>query len=132
MSLSALGNVIAALGEGATAFIPYRNHVLTKLMKDSLGGTAKTLMFVNCSPSVYNEAETKNSLDYALRVKKIKNNVSKSIETKESLRLKGVLQLIEQQIETLAGLLDTSEKVEEYDRLKTEFQQQVDAFRRNK
>lgn len=132
MSLSALGNVIAALSEGGNTFIPYRNHVLTKLMKDSLGGTAKTLMFVNCSPSVYNEAETKNSLDYALRVKKIKNNVSKNIETKESLRLKGVLQLIEQQIETLAGFLDSSDKVEEYERLKSEFQAQVDAFRRNK
>lgn len=71
-SLSALGNVIAALSEGAK-FVPYRNHVLTKLMKDSLGGTAKTLMFVNASPSIYNEAETKNSLDYATRVKKIKN-----------------------------------------------------------
>jgi len=72
LSLSALGNVIAALSENAK-FIPYRNHVLTKLMKDSLGGTAKTLMFVNCSPSLYNEPETKNSLDYAVRVKKIKN-----------------------------------------------------------
>ena len=75
MSLSALGNVISALSEGAK-FIPYRNHVLTKVMKDSLGGTAKTLMFVNASPSVYNESETKNSLDYAQRVKKIKNTVN--------------------------------------------------------
>jgi hypothetical protein len=72
LSLSALGNVISALSENAK-FVPYRNHVLTKLMKDSLGGTAKTLMFVNCSPSIYNESETKNSLDYAVRVKKIKN-----------------------------------------------------------
>jgi len=94
MSLSALGNVIAALSEGAK-FIPYRNHVLTKVMKDSLGGTAKTLMFVNCSPSVYNEAETKNSLDYAQRVKKIKNNVNKNVETKESLKLKATISLLE-------------------------------------
>jgi len=42
-------------------------------MKDSLGGTAKTLMFVNVSPSLYNESESKNSMDYATRVKKIKN-----------------------------------------------------------
>lgn len=87
MSLTALGNVIHALSAG-DKHIPYRNHVLTKLMKDSLGGTAKTLMFVNCSPSVYNEAETKNSLDYATRVKKIKNNVTKNVETKETLKLK--------------------------------------------
>ena len=87
MSLTALGNVIQALSEGAK-FIPYRNHVLTKLMKDSLGGTAKTLMFVNCSPSVYNEGEMKNSLDYATRVKKIKNTVAKQTETKETMKLK--------------------------------------------
>lgn len=53
-------------------------------MKDSLGGTAKTLMFVNCSPSVYNEPETKNSLDYATRVKKIKNMVGKNVESREA------------------------------------------------
>ena len=86
VSLSALGNVISALSEGAK-HIPYRNHVLTKVMKDSLGGSAKTLMFVNCSPSVYNEAETKNSLDYAQRVKKIKNNVNKNIETVETAKM---------------------------------------------
>jgi hypothetical protein len=79
LSLSALGNVISALSDGSK-HIPYRNHPLTKLMKDSLGGTAKTLMFVNCSPSVYNESETKNSLDYATRVKKIKNIVAKNVE----------------------------------------------------
>lgn len=53
-------------------------------MKDSLGGTAKTLMFVNCSPSAYNEAETKNSLDYATRVKTIKNIATKNVESKEA------------------------------------------------
>lgn len=83
LSLSALGNVISALSDGSK-FIPYRNHILTKLMKDSLGGTAKTLMFVNCSPSVYNESETKNSLDYAVRVKKIKNQVGKNIASKDA------------------------------------------------
>lgn len=42
-SLSALGNVIAALSEGEK-HIPYRSHKLTQLMQDSLGGNAKTLM----------------------------------------------------------------------------------------
>lgn len=52
-------------------------------MEDSLGNNAKTLMFVNCSPSVYNESETKNSLEYAKRVKEIKNNPTLNIETKK-------------------------------------------------
>lgn len=79
-SLSALGNVISALSKGLE-HIPYRDHPLTQLMKDSLGGTAKTLMFVNVSPSNYNEAESKNSMDYATRVKKIKNKVAKNVES---------------------------------------------------
>lgn len=51
-------------------------------MRDSLGGNAKTLMFVNCSPSAYNEVETKNSLEYAKRVKEIKNNPTLNLESK--------------------------------------------------
>jgi hypothetical protein len=57
-------------------------------MKDSLGGTAKTLMFVNVSPSIYNESESRNSMDYATRVKKIKNKVNKNVESKEATTLK--------------------------------------------
>lgn len=46
-------------------------------MQDSLGGNAKTLMFVNFSPADYNADETVTSLSYATRVKKITNNASK-------------------------------------------------------
>jgi hypothetical protein len=60
-------------------------------MKDSLGGTAKTLMFVNVSPSIYNESESKNSMDYATRVKKIKNKVQKNVETTNTALLKKVV-----------------------------------------
>lgn len=75
-SLSALGDVIAALSEGEK-FIPYRNNKLTQLMQDSLGGNAKTLMFVNFSPADYNCDETVTSLNYAARVKKITNNAAR-------------------------------------------------------
>jgi hypothetical protein len=60
-SLSALGDVISALAT-EQAHVPYRNHKLTMLMSDSIGGTAKTLMFVNVSPSDNNLDETQNSL----------------------------------------------------------------------
>ena len=71
-SLTALGDVIAALTTGSK-HIPYRNHPLTMLMSDSLGGNAKTLMFVNISPLVDNVDESLSSLQYASRVKKVSN-----------------------------------------------------------
>ena len=77
-SLSALGDVIGALTSGQK-HVPYRNHKLTMLLSDSLGGNAKTLMFVNVSPVDYNFNETCNSLAFASRVKKVVNNSSKSV-----------------------------------------------------
>lgn len=64
-SLSALADVISALSSDGQ-HIPYRNHKLTMLMSDSLGGNAKTLMFVNVSPAESNLEETYNSLMYVL------------------------------------------------------------------
>lgn len=89
-SLSALGNVISALAT-EQAHIPYRDHKLTMLMSDSLGGNAKTLMFVNVSPTDGNLEETQNSLTYATRVRTIKNDASKSTANKEMQRLKASL-----------------------------------------
>jgi uncharacterized coiled-coil DUF342 family protein len=86
-SLSALGDVISALAS-EQQHIPYRNHKLTMLMSDSLGGNAKTLMFVNVSPTDGNVEETQNSLTYATRVRTIKNNMGKTVESKEVLELK--------------------------------------------
>merc|ERR1712176_550884 len=73
-SLSALGDVIGALTSGGRQHIPYRNHPLTMLMSDSIGGNAKTLMFVCCSPADYNRKETANSLDFAKRCRNVTNN----------------------------------------------------------
>ena len=89
-SLSALGNVISALAS-ESGHIPYRDHKLTMLMSDSLGGNAKTLMFVNVSPTDDNLEETQNSLTYATRVRTIKNDTSKDVVNKEMARLKAAL-----------------------------------------
>jgi len=71
-SLTALGDVIEAVAKKQKT-VPYRNHKLTQILQDSLGGTAKTLMFVNCSPASSSLDETIMSLKYAARVKKITN-----------------------------------------------------------
>merc|ERR1719262_960678 len=75
-SLTALGDVIEALTKKQKQ-VPYRNHKLTQVMQDSLGGTAKTLMFLNCSPANSNLDETMMSLKYATRAKQIKNTAKK-------------------------------------------------------
>merc|ERR1712185_127500 len=72
-SLTALGDVMMAVTSNAK-MIPYRNHRLTQLMQDSLGGTAKTLMFVNISPASNNADETINALKYASRARSIENS----------------------------------------------------------
>lgn len=92
-SLSALGDVINALSANES-HIPYRNNKLTMLMSDSLGGNAKTLMFVNISPANYNGEETSQSLTYAARVKLITNEPSKNLETKEMTNLKSEVMML--------------------------------------
>ena len=93
-SLSALGDVISALST-EQQHIPYRNNLLTELMQDSLGGNAKTLMFVNVSPADYNRDETVTSLTYAARVKLITNDAQKSSDSKEVARLKGMVRRLQ-------------------------------------
>lgn len=69
-SLSALGDVIAALG-ASSKHVPYRNSKLTFLLQDSLSGNSKVLMFVNVSPVQWNAWETLCSLNFASRCRNV-------------------------------------------------------------
>merc|ERR1712050_352792 len=69
-SLSALGDVIASL-VAKTPHTPYRNSKLTMMLKDSLGGDAKTLMIVQASPAQTNVTETLSSLNFASRARNV-------------------------------------------------------------
>ncbi|CAM6015765.1 unnamed protein product [Sphagnum balticum] len=69
-SLSALGDVIAALAQ-KNGHVPYRNSKLTQLLQDSLGGQAKTLMFVHISPDMESFGETISTLKFAERVSSV-------------------------------------------------------------
>lgn len=77
--LLALGNVISALGDPSRAkshtatHVPYRDSKLTRLLQDSLGGNAHTLMIACVSPAEWNVGETINTLKYANRARNIKN-----------------------------------------------------------
>ncbi|KAI1341383.1 kinesin motor domain-containing protein [Xylariaceae sp. FL0016] len=81
-SLSTLGRVIAALADlstgkkkkGAGNTVPYRDSVLTWLLKDSLGGNSMTAMIAAISPADINYDETLSTLRYADSAKRIKNH----------------------------------------------------------
>lgn len=73
--LLALGNVISALGDPKrkSVHVPYRDAKITRILKDSLGGNARTVMITCISPSSSDFDESLNSLKYANRAKNIRN-----------------------------------------------------------
>ncbi|XP_026856616.2 kinesin-like protein KIF13B isoform X3 [Electrophorus electricus] len=78
-SLTTLGLVISALaeqgaGKSKSKFVPYRDSVLTWLLKDSLGGNSRTAMVATISPAADNYDETLSTLRYADRAKNIVNH----------------------------------------------------------
>ncbi|XDV45726.1 hypothetical protein PO909_013773 [Leuciscus waleckii] len=85
LSLSALGNVISALVDGRSTHIPYRDSKLTRLLQDSLGGNARTVMVANIGPASYNVEETLTTLRYANRAKNIKNKPRVNEDPKDAL-----------------------------------------------
>uniref|UniRef100_A0A0E0MNB4 Kinesin motor domain-containing protein n=1 Tax=Oryza punctata TaxID=4537 RepID=A0A0E0MNB4_ORYPU len=76
-SLSALGDVIASLAQ-KNSHVPYRNSKLTQLLQDSLGGQAKTLMFVHVSPELDAVGETISTLKFAERVASVELGAAKA------------------------------------------------------
>ncbi|KAG0598943.1 hypothetical protein M758_12G114000 [Ceratodon purpureus] len=90
-SLSALGDVISALAQ-KNGHVPYRNSKLTQLLQDSLGGQAKTLMFVHISPDADSFGETMSTLKFAERVATVELGAARS--NKES----GEIQILKDQV----------------------------------
>ncbi|XP_020631801.1 kinesin-like protein KIF22 [Orbicella faveolata] len=71
-SLFALGQVVDALNQGLSR-IPYRNSKLTRLLQDSLGGTAHACMIANIAPERRFYADTTNTLNFATKSRTIIN-----------------------------------------------------------
>lgn len=115
-SLTTLGKVISALAEVSkkkkkTDFIPYRDSVLTWLLRENLGGNSRTAMVAALSPADINYDETLSTLRYADRAKQIKCNavINEDPNAKlvrelkdEVLRLKDLLRA-----QGLGDILDT-------------------------
>ncbi|XP_074585327.1 kinesin-like protein KIN-14P [Curcuma longa] len=102
-SLAALGDVISALAQ-KNSHVPYRNSKLTQLLQDSLGGQAKTLMFVHISPEVDALSETLSTLKFAERVATIELGAAKM--NKDT----GELKELRQQVASLRAALAKKEE----------------------
>ncbi|XP_013912763.1 PREDICTED: kinesin-like protein KIF3C [Thamnophis sirtalis] len=85
LSLSALGNVISALVDGKSTHIPYRDSKLTRLLQDSLGGNAKTIMVATLGPASHSYDESLSTLRFANRAKNIKNKPRINEDPKDTL-----------------------------------------------
>ncbi|KOO32377.1 kinesin family member 13b [Chrysochromulina tobinii] len=102
-SLATLGAVISALaaaGRRGTTHVPYRESVLTFLLRDGLGGNARTLMLATVSPAAVDFQETWSTLRYADSAKRIVNEARPNLDPTQTL----VLQLRDEIDELRAAL----------------------------
>merc|ERR1712154_441135 len=94
-SLSALTTAISYLSKGQKP--GYRDSPLTHILKDSLGGNSKTVMFVACSPHIYNRNETIRALRFAQTAKKVKNKAKRN-EEQSVAKLKQKIEQLEAKV----------------------------------
>eukprot|EP00795_Rhopilema_esculentum_P014434 gene14434-5491_t len=109
-SLSSLGNCIAALADragGKNVRVPYRNSVLTMLLKNALGGNSKTIMIAALSPADINYEETLSTLRYADRAKQIKTKATVNEDPTEKL-----IRNLKEENEKLKELLEKVLKIQ--------------------
>ena len=141
-SLLTLGKVIASLAENTNnrkrGFVPYRESVLTWLLKESLGGNSKTAMLGTVSPANIHIEETLATLRYACQARAIVNRVRINEDPHERLirelkaevlRLRGVREGYEKQLGVLPRRLfettaqnddEVKQKQDEIDKLKNQ------------
>uniref|UniRef100_UPI00398F7F6A kinesin-like protein KIF13A isoform X2 n=1 Tax=Pristiophorus japonicus TaxID=55135 RepID=UPI00398F7F6A len=125
-SLTTLGLVISALadqvgGKGKSKFVPYRDSVLTWLLKDNLGGNSKTAMIATISPAGDNYEETLSTLRYADRAKRIVNHavVNEDPNAKIIRELREEVEKLKEQLSQAEALKapELKEKLEESEKL---------------
>ncbi|KAL0373103.1 UNVERIFIED_CONTAM: Kinesin-like protein KIN-UB [Sesamum calycinum] len=96
LSLSALGKCINALAENS-AHVPVRDSKLTRLLRDSFGGTARTSLVITIGPSPRHRGETSSTIMFGQRAMKVENMV----KIKEEFDYKSLSRRLEIQLDKL-------------------------------
>ncbi|XP_017230025.1 kinesin-like protein KIN-UA [Daucus carota subsp. sativus] len=128
LSLSALGKCINALAENSS-HVPVRDSKLTRLLRDSFGGTARTSLVVTIGPSPRHRAETSSTISFGQRAMKVEN----MLKIKEEFDYKSLSRRLDIQLETLIAEHERRQKAfqDEVDRLSLEAQKRIDEAERN-
>ncbi|EGD83650.1 hypothetical protein PTSG_04256 [Salpingoeca rosetta] len=129
-SLTTLGLCISALAERSSPskkkkkghFIPYRDSVLTWLLKESLGGNSKTIMVAAISPANINYGETLSTLHYANRAKNIVNKPI--VNEDENVRL---IRELRAEVDRLKKLIGGDEEIARLERERREAEARLTA-----
>lgn len=124
--LLALGNVISALSDAKkkVVHVPYRDSKVTRLLKDSLGGNARTVMITCLSPCAVDFAENLNSLKYATRARSICNKpvVNRDPQNTRLAEMQNEIQALREELQKQRGWSVGSASagtVEDAERIKT-------------
>jgi len=127
LSLSALGNVISALTDNKGGHIPYRDSKLTRILQNSLGGNARTLMICNVSPADSNHAESLQTLRFASRAKTIKNRPSINEDPKDAALRNMALEIqkLKQDLATKETLLQQQQQQQQQSLIHNQQQHQL-------
>ncbi|XP_022862054.1 kinesin-like protein KIN-UC isoform X4 [Olea europaea var. sylvestris] len=110
LSLTSLGKCINALAEHSP-HIPTRDSKLTRLLRDSFGGSARTSLIVTIGPSSRNYAETTSTIMFGQRAMKVVNTV----KLKEEFDYESLCRTLENQVDHLNAEIDRQQKLREKD-----------------
>ncbi|XP_051144007.1 kinesin-like protein KIN-UB isoform X2 [Andrographis paniculata] len=127
LSLSALGKCINALAENSS-HVPVRDSKLTRLLKDSFGGTSRTSLVITIGPSPRHRAETSSTILFGQRAMKVEN----MLKIKEEFDYKSLSKRLEIELEKLIAENERQQKVydNEIERIRLEAQKRVNEAER--
>ncbi|GMI86984.1 Arabidopsis thaliana KINESIN Ungrouped clade, gene A, ARMADILLO REPEAT-CONTAINING KINESIN 1 [Hibiscus trionum] len=108
LSLTSLGKCINALAENSP-HVPTRDSKLTRLLRDSFGGSARTSLIITIGPSSRHHAETTSTIMFGQRAMKIVNMV----KLKEEFDYESLCRKLETQVDHLTAEIDREQKLKE-------------------
>ncbi|KAF5466944.1 hypothetical protein F2P56_016822 [Juglans regia] len=128
LSLSALGKCINALAENS-AHVPIRDSKLTRLLRDSFGGTARTSLIVTIGPSPRHRGETACTILFGQRAMKVEN----MLKIKEEFDYKSLSRRLEVQLDKLIAENERQQKAfeDEAERINIEAQNRISEVERS-